>query len=299
MGSRQNEACSHLHHAVGVHERAFGAVRGADRCPFRLLTVQPARMPATRLARRQRHTRTHRWSARTRRARAAMPHRSRARELEPHEARAQIRQVDIAAPAAGARRPCTVVQRLPPSEARTRNPPAGASPSQSMTRPPTVRGAVASITIQGFWSAACGFHPRPVKASVASYPGSALEACARGGSAGVRSRISRSAMNSVPSPPSPATMASSMKPSCVMPEPLEGPHAKSISRLSTSRRFQRPGGTRFLKTCRHTFEPARIDELELEVVRRAPPAQPQAHGILLRAWCDRWRGARPRSPCRP
>ena len=40
-----------------------------------------------------------------------------------------------------------------------------------------------------------------------------------------------------------------------MPLPLDGPHAKSMSRLSTRIRFHRAGSRRSLSTCRHTFWP--------------------------------------------
>ncbi len=62
-------------------------------------------------------------------------------------------------------------------------------------------------------------------------------------------------MRTLPAPPSPATMAISMKPSCDMAAPLEGPHAKSMSRLCTTNRFQRCGSFRSLSTCRQTFCP--------------------------------------------
>ena len=49
-GLERERPLGHLHHPVGVHQRAFGAVRSADRRPLALLSMQPARMPAALLA---------------------------------------------------------------------------------------------------------------------------------------------------------------------------------------------------------------------------------------------------------
>ncbi len=121
--------------------------------------------------------------------------------------------------------------------------------------PPRVRGAVQSTLIQGLRSSLAGRQPRPASAWSAAKPGCALEECAVGGPDGVRSHTSRPPIRTLPAPPSPATMASSMNPSCDMAAPLEGPHANSMSRLCTTNRFQRRGGVRSLSTRRQTFCP--------------------------------------------
>ena len=71
-----------------------------------------------------------------------------------------------------------------------------------------------------------------------------------------------------------------MKPSRVIAEPLEGPHAKSISRLSTIEALPTRRKLQALDDVPPDVQPARVDQLELEVVHGAPPAQPEAHGEL-------------------
>ena len=89
-------------------------------------------------------------------------------------------------------------------------------------------------------------------------------------------------MRTLPAPPSPATMASSMNPSCAMAAPLEGPHANSMSRLCTTNRFQRWRQPQVLEHVPPDVLPARVDQLELEIIDRAASAQPELHGVVGR-----------------
>src|ERR1700733_1388146 len=122
-------------------------------------------------------------------------------------------------------------------------------------RPPIVRGCFESITIQGRGSSGSGFQPELPKAASGANPGSALDALNSGGSVGPRFSISSPEIQTVPLPPSPATMANSIEPSCRRRPPLEGPQPKSMSRLLTSTCFHRAGRCRSRCTCRQTFWP--------------------------------------------
>ncbi len=152
-----------------------------------------------------------------------------------------------------------------------------------MTSPPKVRASLQSMVIQGLRSSGRGLQPVPTNACVASNCGSALDALAVGLCKGVQSSILRSAIHTVPAPPSPATMANSSEPSCdKLLLPLAGPQANSMSRLSTLMRFHRVGSRKSFSTYRHTLRPVGSMSFSSRCIHPSPAPQPKMHGVLRR-----------------
>ena len=205
-------------------------------------------------------------------------------DFEPKESSLDAGQVHVAALAAGAG--CGV-QGFPAtrrcSSRESGKPFAGACSSQSMTRPPMVRGWMESIVIHGCGSSGRGFHPGRPRRRQRSKSGSvARRAYFRRlrGYLSLRSRRRRS--TTCPCRPRPPRWQSPSNPASLSRPPLEGPQANSMSRLSTVIFFQRDGGCRSFATCRQTFWPGRIDQFQLEIVHRPRAAQAKFYGVLLR-----------------
>ena len=280
-GFETERGLARLHHAVGVDECAFGAVRGANRCPFRLLTVQPARMPATRFAGGngipERIDGTRELEGLEPQCRAARG----LRELEPHEAGAQIRQVDIASPAAGVR---CLVHRGPPLTAergshsksaggrfpepiddQAADGPGGRRVDhdprflvRGLRLPPSPRQGIGRRVPR---QRARGLRARGQRGREVAHFEVADEQRPLAALAGHDGELDEAELRDAGAARGP-------------PRKIDIP-ALDLEALPAPRRHE------VLENVPPHIEPARIDELELEVVRRASPAQPQAHGIVL------------------
>ena len=148
-----------------------------------------------------------------------------------------------------------------------------------------VRGSIESIVIQGRNRRVEVSSPGPQGRGRAK-SGSALEAAARRSSVGPRSSISTSAIQSVPLPPSPATMANSIEPSSEMPLPLEGPQAKSMSRLWIVSSFPARAAAQILAAhSRQTFWPVASTSLSSRLLTAPRPRSRKCHRVLFRHRC--------------
>ena len=161
-----------------------------------------------------------------------------------------------------------------------RKPLAGARTSQSMMRPPTVRGCFESITIHGRGSSGRGFQPGPSKAAAAPNSGNALDALTLGASVGSQSSISiRNPYRAL------AALARD-------DGKLDEPELRTRRRSTVPRRNRSPGSHLHVLPARRGMQVALhippnvlargIDQFQLQIIDGAAAAQPKMHRVLLR-----------------